>query len=522
MEFLKHNITRIILLLAFLSAGIFGFYSLSDYNNNSASAATQIESRSSIGDEMNRGPGTSNHNRPEGQFNRQNSDQHMPPSGTGGPRGSSSEDAQYAPLSAAYALGFLLLATLVCYLFRKKKIQVSFKYSRVLIFALFGTGLLLRYYLAISVTGHPFDLNLFKNWASSASNNLLQFYSHTRCDYPPLYIYVLALIGKIAALPSLNSYYILILKLPSMLADLATSYLIYRLARKRLSLEISLLLGAFYMFNPAVLINSSMWGQVDSFFTLIIVSSLYLLSEEKIGWSSVLFAAAVLMKPQGIVFLPVLFFELLRQKNIKKIIMAAVCGLGAALVIIMPFSWHEGALWIFKLFSGTLAEYPYASVNAFNLFGLLGANYKNDASTLLLFSYHSWGMIFIVLITALAGLIYLKGKSPRFAYATALLLIAGVFVFSARMHERYLFPAAALSILAFIYLQDKRLLWLSAGFSSTIFINTHSVFFATVAGNNNLSSSPALIFTAILNLILFIYLVKVLYDIAKSKDGLVQ
>ncbi|MDK2816076.1 MAG: hypothetical protein PWR22_705 [Moorella sp. (in: firmicutes)] len=121
-------------------------------------------------------------------------------------------------------------------------------------------------------------------------------------------------------------------------------------------------------------------------------------------------------------------------------------------------------------------------------------------------------MIFIVLITALSWYIYTKGNNKTFVPAAVLLQIAGVFTFATRMHERYLFPAAALAILAFIYLRDKRLLLLAAGFSATIFVNTHLVLFATINGINSAPYSPVVIATSLFNILLVIYLVKVLHE----------
>lgn len=223
------------------------------------------------------------------------------------------------------------------------------------------------------------------------------------------------------------------------------------------------------------------------------------------------------MKPQGIIFLPVLFFELVRQKNIVNIIKVVIIAAVTALVIILPFSSNLNVLWIFKLFSSTLSEYSYASVNAFNFFYLLGANYTEDSGTLFLFSYHIWGLIFIVVITAFSWFIYAKGNSSAFASATALLLITGVFIFSARMHERYLFPALALSILAYIYLRNIRLLFLSAGFSLTAFSNTYYILLDT-----GKSADPAIYsfipaITSILNILLYLFLIKTMFDIAVKK-----
>jgi Gpi18-like mannosyltransferase len=283
------------------------------------------------------------------------------------------------------------------------------------------------------------------------------------------------------------------------------------LAVKYLSLEWSLLLSAAYIFNPAVFINSTFWGQVDSFFTMMIVLAVLLLTEKKVSLSAALFTAAVLMKPQGIIFLPVLFFELVRLKSVKRFLAAAVTMLGTALVIILPFSYHQEPLWIIKLFSKTLGEYPYASVNAFNFFSLLGANYKQASSTLFIFSYHTWGMIFIVLVTALSFFIYMKGRNAKYASAAALLQIAGVFTFSSSMHERYLFPAAALALISCILLRDRRLLWLSAGYSATIFINTYTIYYGSF--NEHVPYNFPLFITSLLNVVFFLYLVKVVWDI---------
>ncbi|MCL6558637.1 MAG: hypothetical protein K6U74_07495, partial [Firmicutes bacterium] len=179
---------------------------------------------------------------------------------------------RYAPQLITYSVIFISLSIAAYGLFLRKKIKIDPGHERIFILTLLCVGLLLRISSATLIEGHPFDMNLFKNWATAAANNLFQVYSSPRSsDYPPLYMYILFLIGKIASVPAMSPYFTLLLKLPSMAADIATSYLIYRIAGKYLSPEISILLSAFYIFNPAVFINSTFWGQVDSFFTFIIV-----------------------------------------------------------------------------------------------------------------------------------------------------------------------------------------------------------------------------------------------------------
>jgi len=518
---IKTNIFRISLVLILAAAGILCVYAVSNDHSNAAPNQNIAAPRNSQPVDRNQQPEMTNKT-PRGQSPERNAIQRpFEPSGGRVGGGNTGGGTDYAPQLIAYSVIFLGLFMAAYYLITYKKLEVHPGNEKILILTILCLGLLLRVSSATLMDGHPFDLSLFRNWATAAAHNLFQVYAASRSiDYPPLYMYVLYLIGKLAGITALSPYFTLLLKLPSIVADIATSFLIYKLARKYLSAEISVLAASFYVFNPAVLINSTFWGQVDSFFTLIVTAAIFLLAEKKTGLAAALFAAAVLMKPQGIIFLPVLFFELVRQKNLKSFASAAAIALSTAVLIVLPFALSQGAMWIFQLFSDTLAKYPYASVNAFNFFSLLGANYTRDISTLFLFSYHSWGMIFIVMITIFSWLIYIKGNSRLFIAAAALLQIAGVFTFSSRIHERYLFPAVALSILAFIYLKDKRLLLLSAGFSATVYMNTHYILYWTSKGVHAAPYSPALVITSLLNMLLFGYLVKVLYDIAITKKNI--
>jgi Gpi18-like mannosyltransferase len=242
---------------------------------------------------------------------------------------------------------------------------------------------------------------------------------------------------------------------------------------------------------------------------MLIIIAIYLLSEKKYIFSSAMFAISVLMKPQGIIFLPILFFELVREKKVKNFIYAGVSAIITVLIIIIPFSLNQQSpLWIFNLYTKTISEYPYASVNAFNFFSLIGANYKNNNTILFLFSYHTIGMFFIVLTTLISWFIYIKGNDVKYISAVALLQIAGVFTFSVGMHERYLFPAVALAVLAFIYIKDRRFFVLAIGFSITSYINIATVLFKTNTSIFNI----LLIVTSFLNVVLVVYLIKVLFD----------
>lgn len=429
--------------------------------------------------------------------------------------------SSYSPVILTYALTFFILIIGAYLTLIHKKIKVNNKNRSFILVGVLIIGLLFRIMAGLNITGYSMDLNLYKNWASSAAKNLLSIYSNnSSVDYPPVYLYVLFIIGKLASIPFMSKYYILLLKLPSILVDIASSYFIYKIAKKYFSFEVSELLSIFYLFNPAILINSTIWGQADSFFTFLIILAVYFLSEDKIIQSSAFFAISVLMKPQGIIFLPLLLFWYIKQKNLKGFLKSAASGIITALIILAPFSIAQNSItWIFELYMKEVLEYPYASDNAFNFYTLIGANKVKDSAVLFLFSYHTFGMIFIVLITLLSGILYFKSKNRYTIVLAAFIQITGVFVFSVGMHERYMFTAVFASILTFIYLKDKRLLILSVILSFTNYLNMHLVLFnQTISQGTGLSNSIITRIISLLNIMAFIYLIKVSIDICIKND----
>ena len=377
-----------------------------------------------------------------------------------------------------------------------------------IIYVLIVAGLFLRLVLSLNIHIQTYDLNLFKEWANTAGSSLTSVYKGIEpADYPPLYMYVLSIIGKIAQVSYFNNYFEVLLKIPSFLAEGVTSYFIYKLARKNLKESTSLILAAFYLFNPAVIIDSTLWGQVDSVFTLLIVISIYLITEGKIVASSILLSASILMKPQGIIFMPVLFFELVRQKNIRKFIISAVSGIVTAVIIVLPFSISQREpLWIYKLYTSTIGEYPYGSVNAFNFFSLIGGNFKEAKW------YNIVGFTCIVLITLVSWVFYIKCNDRKYALVAALVQIAGVFTFSNGMHERYLFPAIAFALLSYILLKDKRFAYLLVGYSITSFANIFVVLFV-----KNIGVFVAILMgVSVINIGLTIYLLTLLFLIIRE------
>ncbi|MFT8708875.1 MAG: hypothetical protein ABF820_05575 [Sporolactobacillus sp.] len=420
----------------------------------------------------------------------------------------------------AYAL--LFLAACASWLFlrrRRKTLDNSDEAPNHHIVSLvLAAGLLLRIGLAPWFSGHM-DLMLFQNWAERAAANLTHVYQTESIDYPPLYLYVLYALGKLAALPGLSGSYTWLLKLPAIFCDTLTAWLLYRIAKRCGAEKLGWLLLVFYLFNPAVLIDSTVWGQVDSIFTLLIVAAVTLLMERRLTGATIVFALSVMMKPQGLIFLPVLAYSLLKYGKLKNGLTSFVAFGLTIVVLALPFSFHAqgGALWLVQLMQRTVSEYPFASVNAFNFFSLIGGNYKAQSAILFLLSYQTWGYVAIIAVSLLSLWVIWKQRGSESAVAAALLQISGVFTFASGMHERYLFPAIALALLAYIYFRRTVYLYLAIGFSVTNLLNIYIVYYGSLSGEMSISYHWPMILTSLLNTALFLILLGTVLTRGRSK-----
>jgi Gpi18-like mannosyltransferase len=387
-------------------------------------------------------------------------------------------------MAAVLCCGFFLAATKWADgLFRRETGERD-RWTLVLLLA---ASLLVRVVPAAATTGYAADIATFSAWAAHAAEALTSFYSPGYfADYPPGYIYVLWLVGKLRLLLALDfgsPAFLLLLKSPAIAADTVTVWLVYRLALRHGGGNAAVAAAALYAFNPAVILDSAVWGQVDAVLTLFVILGVMTL-EEKPGWSGASFAAALLVKPQALIFapLPILWFcsRLFRESERKReslaeLLLFAGSGLALFSLGVLPFAIGRPAGWIIGKYGGTLASYPYATLNAFNLFALTGGNGAATTERLLFLPYAAWGTLFILLILLFTAAVVLRGRDSSRLWYAALFLSASVFVLSAKMHERYLFPALALALCFSVIARDRRGLWLYAGFTVTQFLNVGAV-----------------------------------------------
>ena len=106
--------------------------------------------------------------------------------------------------------------------------------------------------------------------------------------------------------------------------------------------SIGFLAASFYLLNPGVLFNSSVWGQFDSIPATMLLAVIFLFELNKRNAAALLFLVAVLTKPQSGLLVPMVLYLYFKDfkfdwKNIKRLFFGIIAGIGLYLAIVLPF-----------------------------------------------------------------------------------------------------------------------------------------------------------------------------------------
>ena len=390
-------------------------------------------------------------------------------------------------------------------------------------------ALALRMILSAMIAGYSVDVNCFLSWGYTMwKNGPARFYLETSfCDYPPLYTYVLGFNSWFSDITGGGDAWTrMVFRFIPCVCDVAGCLMLvtYFRADNRTNRKLPGIVLALTAFNPAMILNSAAWGQMDSVLCMLLLAVAVSAVEGKWIRAIPLYVIAFLIKPQAFMlgFLGLTFIiqaAVKDRKTIKPIL--AGCGIGILLiaVCVIPFGVNQEFGWLIRKYTDTLSSYPYATVNTANFYYILGGNWKGitqqphiAAPLLLAAAVLAHGIAWTKLnrnrrfyrietaVSLLTGLYFLgcafagadwsligigamvysfmivisiavrKGDIRILPYLGALLFIL-LYVFGIKMHERYLFPALFLLLFAWMLHRDRRILYLLILFTSTMFIN---------------------------------------------------
>ena len=331
------------------------------------------------------------------------------------------------------------------------------------LFYLLLIGLVLR--LSIGYFQFSGDVKNHLVWGNSFIEKPSGFYSRhftgfNDPNYPPLAIALFSASnilynGSIAVIKSINTTLpifpsflvplfesenmkMLYLKLPGILSDLGIAYILFLLAKK---FKLSSLLPLLFLFNPAFIYVSTIWGQIEPVTTFFLILSLYLSFADKNKMLSlVVFTLAVLTKQTALWLAPIYLFLWWKEIVPGQLFKGIIFSLLTFFLSYLPFGLFP--LEAVKSYLLTLSgSSTLVTDAAWNVWYFIYPGRVEDSVLLGPLSVRALSIILLSLfLIAILFWLFKKYSHPRFFIALFSWSLL-VFFFQTRVHERHLYFA---------------------------------------------------------------------------------
>ncbi len=351
-------------------------------------------------------------------------------------------------------------------------------------------GLVIRL-LLVGNTGFVADISFWKSWGLAAINHGVVWTSfNTNINYPPGFIYILYLMGKIytflGGTLDYNSFwrennflFLFASKSIGIIADIIVAVLIYWFIsqKEKLSqlganinnwklkignwkLPLPLLLSSIFFLNPVVILDSAQWGQVESYGIFFTLASSVLLFYRRPLLASFLFIIGTLMKLQNIIFIPLFFLFIFRYFGFKTTAKALGMAALAFFLINLPFLLQGKMERVLFLMTVNNDYFPWLSLNAHNLWWIVakakGMQTSDKITFLGILNAKTVGLIlFSSCYLVLFLLVYIKPSARNFVLSLTL-AIYSFFLFTTESHERYSYPVLVLLLFFYPFIAEKK------------------------------------------------------------------
>ncbi|MBM3283991.1 hypothetical protein FJY90_07175, partial [Candidatus Gottesmanbacteria bacterium] len=382
-------------------------------------------------------------------------------------------------------------------------------------------GLVIRLFL-VGNTGFVADISFWKSWSLAAIDHGIVWTSfNTNINYPPGFIYILYLMGKLYSLignpHDYNTFwrennfgFLFVSKSIAIFADIIIACLIYWFFKQQEKLrqlgagkfearntksetnsniqnpddknekinslknsnlvivsnlgfrisDFPLILSSLFFLNPVVILDSALWGQVESFGILFTLVAILLLFYRRPLAASFIFTVGTQMKLQNIIFIPLYFLFIFRYFDLKTTIRCLAVAIFAFFLVNLPFLLAGQMKQVLYLLTVNSDYFPWLSLNAHNLWwivaGAQGMQITDKITILGILNAKTIGLIlFSIFYLLFSILVFLKPTPRNFLLALALAIFA-FFLFTTQSHERYSYPVIVLLLFLYPFLKSVK------------------------------------------------------------------
>ncbi len=343
-------------------------------------------------------------------------------------------------------------------------------------------GLALRL-LFVTNPGHVVDLQTFGQWALAAAGNPWdRAYEATNANYPPGALLMFELVGRAyRALGYSDPVSLRVaLKLPNLLFDCIGGGVAFAIAARFVEPRRALLAALAYDLNPAIIYDSSLWGQNDSITTVTALAAVWCMLAGRRALAWIVLAFAILNKPPVLILAPLFALDALvapdgppRRRALIETAIGAIAALACGYLVALPFYTDRA---IFDVYARMIAWYdigsslyPFTSANAFNVYALFGDFFAPDTVPVFFIPLKYWADAAFAALACVIFARYVRLRGERAFLEACFLVLLAFFLVLTEMHERYLMYALAFApALAPLH---RRYLWGAAVLTLTQWLN---------------------------------------------------
>lgn len=264
-----------------------------------------------------------------------------------------------------------------------------------------AAGLILRLFLAPFLS-HPFDMRVFMAVGAAVSKGITPYGQYVLQDlfaatphpnlygtvpgigYPPLWGLICGDMYSLSSILAPNNLYayVFALKIPIILAELATAILIYNILKNQMSENIAQKAFILFAFCPFLIVVGTVWGMFDIVAVFFAVISAYILYK---NWalSSVFLAVSSLLKVFPLILAPLYSILLYRSTRSLKaalgftLFTVAITG-SLTLLPMVAYGWPTSNMYnalSYQMVASNpgydlQASFPYGAASLFNVFTL--------------------------------------------------------------------------------------------------------------------------------------------------------
>jgi hypothetical protein len=206
-----------------------------------------------------------------------------------------------------------------------------------------------------------------------------------------------------------------------------------------------------------VLYDGAVWGQTDALVMLPVLIAVFAILSRRSTLAGACLAAAMLLKAQTVIFIPLALLYLWRWASRKEFVRFALAFAGTTFVLLLPIMIPRFEIleMLYNVRAVSLNDNFPITLDAFNFWWVTGLHAHSMGSTLLGIRIGLIADTLFGVVTLVNGMLIWRHREPAYLCFGLAMETFGFFMFMGGQLERYLFPFIPLMLATLIVSSRK-------------------------------------------------------------------